>query len=77
MTDQQTKIGAVPESPPVAGCGRSRVQRLLHPETVEDYGLTVPLGEFVSDPDGRREFSSWGAFHASHNATNLPERGAR
>lgn len=64
---RQTPAGSTSHSK--AGCFRSRAQRLLHPQTVEDYGLTVPLGEFLADPEARREACSGVQFHVIHNAS--------
>jgi hypothetical protein len=37
----------------------SKVQRMLHPMTPEDWGLTVTLEEMLADPEGAREFSKY------------------
>lgn len=31
---------------------RTRTERLLNPKSVEDYGISIPLDEFLSDPAG-------------------------
>lgn len=44
---------------------RTKVERLLRPEHFSDYGLSVPLSEFLKHPDGRaigRDFFKWATF---------------
>jgi hypothetical protein len=38
---------------------RSNVQRMLHPVTPADWGISVTLDEMLADPEGAREFSKY------------------
>lgn len=47
---------------PVAGlltAGRSKIQRMLHPTTAADYGLSVSFDEFMADEEGKKEFAEY------------------
>ena len=38
---------------------RTKTERLLNPQCAKDYGLSVPLNEFLSDPAGLKAWEEY------------------
>ena len=38
---------------------RTKTERLLNPQCAKDYGLSVPLDEFLADPAGKKAWEEF------------------